>query len=298
MTGADPTTVHFPSVGGVQITAYRWDPDGKPAGIAQLTHGMGEHALRYGPLAEALNARGLVVYGQDHRGHGATGLAGGGYGVLGENGWVELVNDIGRLTDLANSEYPNLPLLLIGHSMGSFAIQQYLIDHSDRVNAAALTGTAAIDLLAPAMNLDEPIDLSLFNAAFAPARTDFDWLSRDEKQVDRYVKDPGCGFSLDLAGSKSLFQRAVTLAKPAEVSRIHSDLPLYIAVGDADPVNGGLTLLHPLVQRYREAGLTDITLHVYPSARHEIFNETNRDEVVADLLTWALPALRARECEV
>jgi alpha-beta hydrolase superfamily lysophospholipase len=90
-------------------------------------------------------------------------------------------------------------------------------------------------------------------------------------------------------------ERAVALAEPAEVSRIRSDLPLYLAVGDADPVNGGLTLLHPLVQRYRQAGLTDITLHVYPSARHEIFNETNRDEVVADLLTWALPALRTRE---
>ena len=176
MTGADPTTVHFSSVGGVQITAYRWDPEGEPAGIAQLTHGMGEHALRYGPLAEALNARGLVVYGQDHRGHGATGRAGGGYGVLGENGWGELVNDIGRLTDHIRGEYPDLPLVLIGHSMGSFAIQQYLIDHSDRVNAAALTGTAAIDLLAPVMNLDEPIDLSLFNTAFAPARTNFDWL--------------------------------------------------------------------------------------------------------------------------
>jgi alpha-beta hydrolase superfamily lysophospholipase len=179
--------------------------------------------------------------------------------------------------------------------MGSFAVQQYLVEHSDRVNAAALTGTAAIDLLTPALNLEEPMDLTLFNAPFAPARTDFDLLSRDENQVDRYVEDPGCGFSLDLPSSKSMFQRAVALAEPAKVSKHRSDQPLYLAAGGADPINGGLTLLHPLVQRDQEAGLTDITLHIYPSARHEIFNETNRDEVVADLLTWALPALRARE---
>lgn len=287
MTSVEPTaTVHFSSDGGVRVTAYRWDPAAAPTGIVQLTHGMGEHVLRYGPLAEALNALGLVVYGQDHRGHGATGRANGGYGVLGENGWVELVNDIGRLTDLIRGEHPDLPLLLLGHSMGSFAVQQYLVDSSARVSAAALTGTAAIDLLAPGLDLDQPVDLSMFNAPFAPARTDFDWLSRDEKQVDLYVEDPGCGFGIDLPSSKSMFQRAVTLAEAAQVSRIRPDLPLYIAVGDADPVNGGLALLDPLVARYRTAGLTDITLHVYPTARHEVFNETNRDEVVADLLSW------------
>jgi alpha-beta hydrolase superfamily lysophospholipase len=283
---SSPTTLHYPSAGGVTVTAYRWDPEGTPTGVVQLSHGMGEHVRRYDALAAALNGRGLVVYGQDHRGHGATAGGPDGHGVLGDDGWVELVADIGRLTDLIRGEHPDLPLVLLGHSMGSFAVQQYLVEHSDRVQAAALSGTAAIDLLAASLDLDEPVDLSMFNAAFAPARTDFDWLSRDDEQVDRYVSDPDCGFGIDLPSSKSMFQRAVALAEPAQVSRIRSDLPLYITVGDADPVNGGLALLDPLVERYKAAGLTDITLRVYPGARHEVFNETNRDEIVADLLSW------------
>src|SRR5882724_3259252 len=153
MSAAAPTTLSYPSAGGVTITAYRWDPTGTPSGVVQLTHGMGDHALRYAELAAVLNARGLVVYGQDHRGHGATAGSPENYGVLGENGWAELVRDIGRLTDLVRAEHPDLPLVLIGHSMGSFALQQYLVDHSDRVSAAVLSGTAAIDLLEPCLNL-------------------------------------------------------------------------------------------------------------------------------------------------
>jgi alpha-beta hydrolase superfamily lysophospholipase len=286
------TTLTYPSAGGVEITAYRWDPDGEPVGIVQITHGMGEHALRYAPLAAELNRAGLAVYGQDHRGHGATARAGAGYGVLGENGWAELVADIGRLTDLVRGEHPDLPLLLIGHSMGSFAVQQYLIDNSARVSAAALSGTAAIDLLAPGLNLDEPLDLSAFNAPFAPARTDFDWLSRDPDQVDLYVNDPACGFGTDAEAGKAMFAGSLRGADPDQLAKVRSDLPLYIAVGDADPVNGALALLHPLVDRYRAAGLTEVTLHVYPGARHEIFNETNRDEVFTDLTTWTTAHLK------
>ena len=286
MSAAAPTTLSYPSAGGVTITAYRWDPTGTPSGVVQLTHGMGDHALRYAELVAVLNARGLVVYGQDHRGHGATAGSPENYGVLGENGWTELVADIGRLTDLVRTEHPDLPLVLVGHSMGSFAVQQYLVDHSDRVSAAVLSGTAAIDLLEPALNLDEPIDLSAFNAPFQPPRTDYDWLSRDDDQVDAYVADPRCGFGLDTPSGKAMFRGARRPADPAELAKVRSDLPLYLAVGDADPVNGALALLHPLVDRYRAAGLTDVTVQVYPGARHEIFNETNRDEVAADLVGW------------
>ncbi|MDT7670208.1 MAG: hypothetical protein QOC67_4807 [Pseudonocardiales bacterium] len=286
MCAAAPTTLSYPSAGGVTITAYRWDPTGSPAGVVQLTHGMGEHVRRYGELAAVLNARGLVVYGQDHRGHGATAGSPENYGVLGPDGWTELVADIGRLTDVIRADHPDLPLVLLGHSMGSFAVQQYLVDNSDRVSAAVLSGTAAIDLLEPALNLDEPMDLAVFNAAFAPARTDYDWLSRDDAQVDAYVADPRCGFGVDGPSGKAMFVGARRPADPAELAKVRSDLPLYIAVGDADPVNGGLALLNPLVERYQAAGLADITVHVYPGARHEIFNETNRDEVNSDLVGW------------
>jgi len=158
MCAAAPTTLSYPSAGGVTITAYRWDPTGSPAGVVQLTHGMGEHVRRYGELAAVLNARGLVVYGQDHRGHGATAGSPENYGVLGPDGWTELVADIGRLTDVIRADHPDLPLVLLGHSMGSFAVQQYLVDNSDRVSAAVLSGTAAIDLLEPAIPLaPEPV---------------------------------------------------------------------------------------------------------------------------------------------
>ena len=284
--GTAPTTLSYPSGGGVTITAYRWDPTGEPTGVVQLTHGMGEHVRRYDELAGVLNARGLVVYGQDHRGHGATAPSEAEHGVLGTDGWAELVADIGRLTDVVRADHPDLPLVLLGHSMGSFAVQQYLVDHSDRASAAVLTGTAAIDLLEPGLDLDSPIDLSAFNAPFQPPRTDFDWLSRDDAQVDAYVADPRCGFGLDTPSGKAMFLGARRPADPAAMAKVRSDLPLYIAVGGADPVNGALALLDPLVERYRAAGLSDVTVKVYPGARHEIFNETNRDEVYADLIGW------------
>jgi alpha-beta hydrolase superfamily lysophospholipase len=281
----DPARADFPSA-GLTVAAYRWDPGSAPRAIVQITHGMGEHALRYADLARALNARGMVVYAQDHRGHGATARSQDELGEIGGPGWTELVNDIDRLRVKASQEYPGIPLVLLGHSMGSFAVQQYLLDHSRDVTAAVLTGTAVLDLLEPALDLDEPMDLTMFNAAFQPARTDFDWLSRDEPQVDKYVSDPRCGFGIDTAAARAMFAAARQLADPDRVAAMRSDLPVYIASGEMDPVNGQLALVNALVDRYTSAGLTDVTLKIYPQARHEIFNEINRDEVVDDLLTW------------
>jgi alpha-beta hydrolase superfamily lysophospholipase len=280
----EPTRVDFPAA-GLTVAAYRWDAADAPDAIVQITHGMGEHALRYAGLARALNAGGLVVYAQDQRGHGATAKSAAEFGQIGEQGWAELVNDIGRLTAVARKEHPAIPLVLLGHSMGSFAVQQYLLDHSQEVTAAVLTGTAVLDLLEPALNLDEPIDLTVFNAAFQPARTGYDWLSRDEAEVDKYVSDPRCGFGLDPAAAKAMFAAARQLADAGRIAGM-KDLPIYIATGEMDPVNGQLALVHALVDRYTAAGLTDVTLRIYPQARHEIFNEINRDEVIDDLLIW------------
>jgi len=281
----EPARVDFPSA-GLTVAAYRWDPDGTARAIVQITHGMGEHALRYADLARALNARGFVVYAQDHRGHGATARSADELGQIGGQGWTELVNDIDRLKARAREEHPDVPLVLVGHSMGSFAVQQYLLDHSRDVSAAVLTGTAAIDLLEPALNLDEPMDLTAFNVPFQPARTDFDWLSRDEAQVDKYVSDPLCGFGTDTAANKAMFAAARQLADRDRVAGMRSDLPVYIATGEMDPVNGQLALVNALADRYAAAGLTDVTVKIYPQARHEIFNETNRGQVVDDLLGW------------
>jgi alpha-beta hydrolase superfamily lysophospholipase len=285
MTGSTgPTRLDVPSAAGVTVVAYRWAPPGAPRAVVRLTHGMGEHALRYAPLAEALTAEGYVVYAQDHRGHGAT--MADEPGVIGADGWTQLVADIGRLGHVARAEHPGLPHGLIAHSMGSFAAQQYLLDHSADVDAVVLTGTAALDLMEPALDLDQPLDLTMFNAAFAPARTDYDWLSRDPEQVDRYVADPLCGFGLDPAATKAMFLAGRRAGDAAALAGIRSDLPVLVAVGEQDPVGAGLALVQPLVDRYRAAGLKDVTLTVYAGARHEVFNETNRAQVVADLTGW------------
>jgi len=266
------------------ITQFRPIPiGGTPRGIVQLTHGMGEHLLRYEPLAGALTAAGFVVIGQDHRGHGAS--AQGEWGALGEGGWDELVRDIGRVSDAARKDFPDLPLVLLGHSMGSFAAQQYVLDHSDELAGLVLTGTAVLDLLEPALDLDQPMDLSAFNAPFEH-RTGYEWLSRDTAQVDLYVADERCGFGLSDVDGRQMFASARQVADPARLAGLRKDLPVWIAVGEHDPVNGQLALVNPLVQRLQDAGLSDVTLVVYPEARHEVFNETNRDEVVADLLAW------------
>jgi alpha-beta hydrolase superfamily lysophospholipase len=280
------TRFTYPAQDGVDIVGYRWDPAGMPRGAVQLTHGMGEHVRRYGALARALTDRGLVVYGQDHRGHGATTRSEEELGQLGPDGWTQLVDDVDLLVSLIRDEQPGLPLVLLGHSMGSFAVQQYLLKHSDRVDAVVLTGTTALDQLEPALDLDKPIDLAAFNAAFEPARTEFDWLSRDEAIVDAYIADPRCGFGIDVDAGKDMFVGARRMADPGQVTAIRPDLPLYIAAGELDPVNANLALLHVLVDRYRAAGLTDVTVRTYPGARHEILNETNRDEVVASILDW------------
>ena len=291
----EPVRLDVASTEGVALASYRWEPAGHPRGIVQIAHGVGEHARRYAPLARALTEQGFVVYSHDHRGHGATAASPSDFGKLGVSGWSALVDDLGRVGAFARHEHPTLPLVLIAHSLGSFAAQQYLLDHSVEVDVVVLSGTAAIDLLEPAMNLDEPMDLSTFNAAFQSPRTDFDWLTRDEDQVDQYIADPLCGFGLDIDGAKSMFQGARQIADPQRVASMRSELPVYIVVGEMDPVNGQLALVHALVERYRQAGLTDVTLRTYSGARHEVFTETNREEVVSEMIAWLNQVLHTAE---
>ena len=280
-----PATFTYPSGDGTPVTAYRWDPAGPPRAIVQLTHGMGEHARRYEHVAGALTAAGYAVYAQDHRGHGAT-AAPGAAGQLGADGWLALVGDVGRLTGVARGEHPGLPLVLLGHSMGSFAVQQHLLDHSDDLDAVVLTGTALLDLREPPRAGAQPATLARPKTAFPPARTGFDWLSRDEDVVDAYIADPLCGFSIDPAARQQMYDSGLRFADPAAVARVRPDLPVYIAVGDQDPVNAGLTRVTPLPERLAAAGLTDVTFVVYPGARHEVLNETNKDEVITALVNW------------
>jgi alpha-beta hydrolase superfamily lysophospholipase len=294
MTPTDfPVRFTFTGRDGTEITAYRWEPAGAPRGVVQLTHGMGEHLLRYDHLATTLAAAGFLVQGQDHRGHGATAGSADALGRLGADGWHGLVDDINVLVERSHKRMEDLPVVLFGHSMGSFAAQQYVLDHSGRIAGLALSGTAAIDLMEPGLDLDRPIDLAAFNAPF-PHRTGYEWLSRDDAQVDAYVADDRCGFGLDVEGGKAMFTRARDVADPDRLAGIRKDLPIHIMVGDQDPVNGQLALVNAFVERLEAAGLTDVTLKVWGDARHEIFNETNRDEVEADLLAWLDRVVPAR----
>lgn len=272
------------SSGDLSLAVCTW-PVENARGAVQITHGMGEHVLRYNEFARALNNAGWTVVGQDHRGHGQTFPVDAVPGALGEGGWRLLVDDIGRVLEYTRS-LTSGPVVLLGHSMGSFAVQQFLPQHGGDVDAVILTGTAAVDLLEPALDLDAPFDLALFNGPFAPARTDYDWLSRDTDQVDKYITDPLCGFGLDTAGIKGLFAGARPLAADEALASVPKDLPVLIAVGDKDPVNADLALVHALAGRYAAAGMTNVELKVYEGARHELTNETNRLEVFADVIAW------------
>jgi alpha-beta hydrolase superfamily lysophospholipase len=239
---------------------------------------MGEHALRYAEPLAPLQAAGIAIYANDHRGHGRTATT---LGDFGPGGFAGVVDDMAVLSRLARRENPGAKLVLMGHSMGSFALQIYLLQHSGLIDAAVLSGSAALDMLPP----PDPSGnaLEAFNKPFEPARTPFDWLSRDAAEVDRYIADPLCGFSMNEASMMSLFVAAQPLFAPDALKAIRPDLPLYLFAGDRDPLNAGLTALMPLVQRYRDAGVRDVTHDFYPGGRHEMLNETNRAQVVDNL---------------
>lgn len=273
----------FPSSDGTAIHVRSWLPtDAEPRGVVQIAHGMGEHSDRYGHLAERLTGLGFAVYADDHRGHGLS--MGPIPGDLGPDGWNLLVADEVALTEILRDRHPGLPVTLIGHSLGSFAVQQYLLDHSDLVDEVVLSGTTAVDGLFGEIAAAGGDLIAFFNAEFQPTRTEADWISRDEAQVDAYNADPWCGFAIDDTNMGLLAANAQTrLSNP---NTVRTDLPIYVMVGEKDPLNNKLRLSDLLVQRYRDAGLNDLTYQVYPDARHEVLNETNRDEVEADLLAW------------
>jgi alpha-beta hydrolase superfamily lysophospholipase len=266
------------------LATYSWNDVYVPAGAVQIAHGLAEHASRYDRLARALNAAGYLVHAHDHRGHGQSiDKRPGDFGAIGFEG---LVADTAAYGATLREERPDLPLFLIAHSMGSFAAQSVLLEHSDQYAGVVLSGSTALDLLAAKLAKSEgPAGLEAFNAGFEH-RTGYEWLSRDNAEVDAYVADPLCGFDLPDETVPALFAAAGTLADPEALKGIRSDLPMLIASGAADPLAGGGQFVQVLAHRYREAGVTDVTVKVYDGARHEIFNETNRDAVTADVIAW------------
>ncbi len=266
------------------LATYEWDNLFKPIAAVQIAHGLAEHSARYDRLAQALNGAGYLVHAHDHRGHGKS--IAGRPGDFGKAGFEGLVADTAAYGATLREDRPDLPLFLIAHSMGSFAAQSVLLEHSDQYAGVVLSGSTALDLMAAGLAAAEgPVGLEAFNAGFEH-RTGYEWLSRDTAEVDAYVADPLCGFDLPDETVPSLFGAAATLADQEALSAIRSDLPILIASGLADPLAGGGELVQALGHRYREAGVTDVTVKTYDGARHEIFNETNRDEITADVIAW------------
>ncbi len=281
----------FGSEDGLQVAYYRWRAPGRAVGIVQIAHGMGEHSLRYAHVAEFLNQAGFHVYTNDHRGHGRSVKARDSLGDFGAGGWNALIADMLTLTRLARTREGRLPLTLLGHSMGSFAAQQYVIDNSALLAGLVLSGSAAVDKLA--IDPSQQADLTAFNRGFEPARTPHDWLSRDNAAVDAYEADPLCGFGINQRAMETLMASAIRLIDPAELAKIRKGLPIYIFAGDKDPINHDLQWVKPLAERYRAAGIANVSEKYYPQGRHEMLNETNRDEVMRDLVNWLQKAIAA-----
>jgi len=259
---------------GTGLAGFRWSAPGKPKAAIQLAHGAGEHSMRYlAPLAPIIEA-GYLVYAADHRGHGMTsGMQS--LGDFGPGGAPAAVDDMARLARLIREREPGLRLVLFGHSMGAMFAQAWLLDHSKLIDALVLSGTAG-----PA-----PIRAESINAAFEPARTPYDWLSRDAAEVDKYIADPFCGIRFTPDSQASFVSLRERRLDAEALANVKQGLPIFVFVGDADPVNDGLKRLTPLIDAYAAAGLA-VTLKVYAGGRHEMLNETNRAEVVADLRAW------------
>ena len=300
-----------------RLYVNQWLPDGPAKAMIMLSHGMAEHSGRYARLAEALCGAGYGLYALDQRGHGRTADE----GTLGlyaeKDGWNKVVGDLASLNQHIGQQQPGLPIILLGHSMGSYIAQAYLLHHSASLNGAILSGSnfqpvalyRAARVIARAERLRQGLrgrsalidflSFGSFNKAFKPNRTAFDWLSRDPVEVDKYINDPLCGFRctnqlwIDMLGGLQQISKASNLAQ------IDPGLPILVMGGECDPVSEGKRL-KSLAHALREAGCQHVQLTIYPQARHEVFNEANRDEVTGDVLAWldqALTLRRPARCE-
>ncbi|HNP64764.1 MAG TPA: alpha/beta hydrolase [Woeseiaceae bacterium] len=291
------------------IHGTHW-PAAESRGIVQIFHGLGEHHARYARFAALANAENLAVVAHDHRGHGDnTGHRG---HFADANGWQKLIDDGLLVNEWVRERHPGLPLVLLGHSMGSYIAQYFTMQHFMRVSALLLSASTwpnrsalfAGRLLALLVSkriglrgkspLLDKLGFGDFNKRFEPARTPLDWLSRDDHEVDRYIDDPlcggpyTCGLWLDLLGGL----RAI--ASDDVLLRIPANMPLLLTGGSDDPVGGdrGIT---QLAMHYAQTGHSGLAVKIYEGGRHEMFNETNRDEFTADVIAWINQRLTARE---
>lgn len=299
------TTFKFTASDHKPLFVYVWEPQVTLRGVIHIVHGLAEHAARYARFAEALGRHGFVVYAHDQRGHGQTAQNKNELGFLAErDGWQRLVCDVEELLNFEKENHPHLPQVIFGHSMGSYVVQELIIRQSQRLSAAILSGAngqqdplALIGRLIARIErwrLGAPMPSTLinrlafgnFNRQFQPTRTEFDWLSRDKSEVDKYVADALCGFNSSTQLWIDLLDAIPEILKPHRKKSIRADLPILIIAGSRDPVCAGGRGAKILAEKYQQAGLKKVSCRIYEEARHELLNEINRDEVTMDIINW------------
>ena len=289
----------FPSAeGDHQVHAVLWLPEGEVRGVVQLVHGICEYILRYEPFALYLASQGFAVTGHDHLGHGQTAKDDSEFGYF-EN-WWDLVKDVRTLRTTVGERFPGKPYFLLGHSMGSFVARTYLIDYPGTLTGCILSGTgqepaATVALGKFVTGLGDPhkvnklfYDLSIgaYNKKFAPNRTVADWICRDTGVVDAYLADPYCNFRTTAGMNHAMMRGLQYLGKRANLQKIDKDTPVYLFAGDADPVGAMGKGVRKVAGWFRDVGVKDVRMKLYPGGRHEMLNEINREEVFADTLAW------------
>ena len=267
---------------GVEIMFYEW-PVAEPKAVIQIAHGLGEHARRYDAMAATLNKAGFSVYADDHRGHGQTGLKQledkqiKRLGNLGPGGMKATYKQVADFSKLIKAENPNRPLVILGHSWGSFIAQKIINKFSEMYDAVVLSGSA--------LTMPGYLATGDFNKVWKklPGSTGYEWLSRDVEIQNKFVADP-LTFLAAAAQVLGIKNSLEMFGKPSK--DVRRDLPILVQVGEADPI-GGEYSNKALVEAYRKnAGIEDIELYVYHECRHEIYNELNKDAIIEDLVTW------------
>ncbi len=283
------------------IYPQTWEPKETLSGVIQVLHGLGEHSDRYARFAARANDRGYAVITHDHRGHGARS------GTLGhfadDDGWDLVISDALLVNEFAQKRFPDAALTLLGHSMGSYIAEDLAMRQPQSIAALVLSAStwpsrAQLKVLRLVAGIEawrlggrgysallNKLGFGNFNKPFAPHRTGSDWLSRDEAEVDRYVADPLCGGPYTCRLWRDLLGGLLGISTLAAITKIPAELPILIMGGERDPV-GGARGMARLAERYRDTGHEHVTLTVYAGGRHEMLNETNRDEVMGDLLDW------------
>ncbi len=291
-----------------KIHAIRWIPEAeRPVCIVQIVHGMAEYIDRYDEFASFLAGKGILVVGDDHLGHGKSVQQGEPYGYFcRENAATVLVRDEHRLKKMTQEQYPGVPYIILGHSMGSFITRNYLLRYGTGIDGAIIVGTgmqpALMLLCARALAALQRIfcgskhvsgllnvaAFGAYNKKIKPHRTLFDWLSRNEENVKNYIEDPLCGFTFTVNGFQTLFQLIWNLHDRKKLQEMPQRLPVLFISGEEDPVGDyGKSVLR-VYQSFKEAGMENVQMKLYPEDRHELLNEEDRQEVYADVYRWLL----------